>query len=165
MNIERLRIIQQMVKANPDAYNQQVVFASEGSNRTGVTLGTCGSASCLAGKAIVAFHPEGRALEREWLKQEYYYDSFQTAGDTLDLTEDERERLFQEIDRDSVNDILSEYKDEAEREFEYNDIVNYQGDNWPWEFAKAYVLAKTPEERAQAAIDRIEHFIATNGKE
>src|SRR5271163_2468481 len=109
MNIERLRIIQQMVKANPDSYNQQVVFASTDSKHAGLTFGTCGSASCLAGKAIVAFLPNGRELERQWINCQYDYDSFQTAGDTLDLTEDERERLFQEIDRESVNNILGDH--------------------------------------------------------
>lgn len=35
--------------------------------------------------------------------------------------------------------------------------------NWPGKFAKAYVAAKTPLQRAKVGVARIEHFIKTNG--
>jgi hypothetical protein len=36
---------------------------------------------------------------------------------------------------------------------------------WPTSFYEEYTQAKTPQERAQAVADRIDHFITTNGEE
>lgn len=36
---------------------------------------------------------------------------------------------------------------------------------WPKKFARAYLSARTPRGRASAAVRRIDHFIATKGRE
>src|SRR5271163_576993 len=128
MNIERLRTLQQVIKEDPQSYTQQRIF--EESN-------TCGSAGCIAGKAIICFRGDGRELERKWLTKQYSFDSFQIAGDTLDLTEEQRERLFQEIDHEHVSEILFELTNEEEQEEYYNENYNDKENQWPWEFASA----------------------------
>lgn len=72
----------------------------------------------------------------------------------------ETARLFNSNDSDDEF-FPEEYLDIGPFE---QDILFYKS-NWPEPFRSQYLTAKNAADRARAAADRIDHFIATNGAE
>jgi hypothetical protein len=61
-------------------------------------------------------------------------------------------------------ELLELTEDQAFRLFDFPTEEGLM-DGWPRKFGKKYVNAVTPKAKAKAAVDRIEHFIATKGAE
>lgn len=147
MNIERLRAVRDAILADSEYYNQQVLFRTKVNN--------CRSEACIAGRTILMFDLNGKEKEIGWLKYtentiSIPFQAFEVAGDLLDLSPDEQERLFNEINIDEAK--------EADEDEEYAE--DYLG--WPLKFARMYENATTGLERAQAAAARIDFFIETD---
>lgn len=105
----------------------------------------CNTQACLAGETILANNlgyipKEGGILLNNG--QAYGHDIEWAATVALDLSDAEADRLF----------FFREWTDN-------------ERDGWPEQFEDAYRLAYTPANRLQVAIDRVQHFLDTEGWE
>lgn len=105
----------------------------------------CNTQACLAGETVLALHagyikPNGGI--NIYKKSPYrLYDIEDVAVKLLDLTDDERERLF------------------------FFRSMTGGANGWPKRFEDKYRNATTPVERLAVAISRVEHFIKTKGRQ
>jgi hypothetical protein len=149
MNIERLLAVRDNILAFPEQYNQQFIIRSH----------SCGAEACIAGRALLMFHPRSAAIKNWFCSPSLLptcpFDgtSFEAAGDLLGLTDEQTERLFSEVDLWPTDTTQEEYEEYGTE------------DKWPYKYARAYVDAVTDSERAKVAAERIDHFIATEGRE
>jgi hypothetical protein len=102
----------------------------------------CKTQACLAGETVLALNMgkigQGGGID---LLPEFYGGIGQVAAQALELTPSQRESLFA-------------FKSWGHQQF-----------GWPKEFETAYNAAKTPAKRLGVAIQRVKHFIKTNGAE
>jgi hypothetical protein len=110
----------------------------------------CGTQGCIAGWAAVLTDKNIKANDKGILQipEDYYDDVENNAAEALGLTIDQANRLF--------------YFKEWEVNYD-DDAYAYVG--WPTKFSKAYEKAKTAKTKAKITVQRIEHFITTNGAE
>jgi hypothetical protein len=136
MNKERLEQIKAVISEDPRRLNMDWFMVED--DRT-----HCGSVGCIAGWANKLFDP----------KHEEWRDQWASGRDLLGLSEGESDRLFSPPEWiDDDNPSLG--------------VVSISGEGaWPDKFAIDYLMATTPEERAAVTCARIDHFIATDGKE
>lgn len=101
----------------------------------------CGTQACLAGETVLA-HRLGNIKKGLGIliKDGQERDIERLATSTLGLDNVQKYRLF----------YLQKHGQIA---------------GWPIEFETAYLAAKTPKKRLQIAIDRVQHFIVTDGAE
>lgn len=117
--------------------------------KTGNGVPACKTQGCIAGWAILLkdrkFWKDLVDIAEESGIAGIAYNLGQSPADKgrelLDLTHDESEKLF----------YINEMDDE--------------GLGWPVKFSKQYRSAKTAAGRARATVNRIEHFIKTDGAE
>lgn len=98
----------------------------------------CGTVGCIAGWACML---NGDKPTPGGGSQIYFFSRGQ---ELLGLTKDQADRLF------TAPALAFEWK---------------SAPTWPKKFARRYEKAKTPKGRASATLARIEHFIATKGRE
>lgn len=104
--------------------------------RSGKGNPSCGTVACIAGWAMVLSSPRRKSFKK-----------------TANTVIDEQSFLGMEID---AQEKLGITDSQAQRLF--------YTDNWPMKFWQAYEVASGPVEQAQAAADRIDHFIKTKGR-
>jgi hypothetical protein len=140
MNVKLLRKVKRHILAEPKRLDMDFV-ASE--IIAGPRAPRCGTVGCIAGWSALLASPvipatvAGRLALMGW-------DSGKKA---LELTESEVNRLFNEP------------------WLVYGPRKRDGAVGWPEKFAKAYLGAKTPRQRAGITARRIEHFIKTKGRE
>ena len=142
MNVKLLREVEKRILAEPRRFDMMTFgdkLDKEAIEALGEEAPPCGTVACIAGHVDWMTHP----------------------------------RLFAAsvaIDRFARDDSIAE---RAAKElglgFELSQDT-YAGrlffdDEWPKKFQAAFSKAKTPLQRAEVAVKRIEHFIKTNGKE
>jgi hypothetical protein len=137
VNVPLLRQVQAAILAKPDAFDMS---------------GWCGSTSCIAGHA---------AAIAGWLLPKG--DPFSVAGWRVDV------KPAAEVGRPEVVHVVGFVGPEPF--IRVLDLTEAQAErlfhavSWPREFEDAYDAAPTPAAAARVAVDRIEHFIATDGAE
>lgn len=123
----------------------------------------CGTVGCIAGWTVFLSKPKIVDVL-----------AAKAADSTVDTTTQDGEayvRVGQEqLSGDAIysaQDILGLEPDQAKRLFYFSNMVsNMHGYyHWPLKFEDAYRNAKTPRARAKVTVERIEHFIKTNGAE
>lgn len=149
MNVEKLREVEKFLITEPRVFTMSEgidVFDAEGiweeetfiDQNNLIQVAPCGTACCMAGAAYIITHGvDGDYSDVEWGEVQ------REATKVLGLTFEEAERLF----------------------YLPRDQWHQDGGSWPQEFAARFDEAKTPLERVQVGVARIEHFIKTNGQE
>lgn len=147
MNVKLLRKVAARIKKHAARFNLRV-WADPVSRRNPIDgmlkMPVCKTQACLAGETVLAagagFIPKRGGIS---LRKNYRHRSIpDLAGELLGLT-----NIYQQ-------NVLFKFKEWS---------MNQGG--WPMEFQRLYEQAKTPKQRAEVAIARIEHFIKTKGKE
>lgn len=140
MNTKLLLKVRGAILAEPEKFRMEWWFQEEPKS-------PCGTSACIAGHVL--------AISRNWktLKRgvKFYKQS-------------------EHPDYDKENEITDEIRSIAVRELGLSDY-DHNIDNlfvstvWPYEFRDRYHNARTAKQRAKVAADRIDHFIATEGRE
>ncbi len=141
--IDRLRAVEKAILAEPELYSQHSIYPLKrdcNSESVGMTCDSCGSPACLFGWAVSLF-PEDAA-----------FDNSDPANLGVEMGNAGRRALKM----DSA--IAGRY---GRPTWE----LLFEPGFWPRDRIQAYYDAVTPAERAQVAVDRIEHFIKTDGAE
>ena len=140
MNVKLLRKVEKRILAEPRRFDM-MTFGTKLNKRTIKALGKqappCGTVACIAGHVDWMTHP--RLFAASVALGDYDDSIVERAAKELGLG-------F-ELSQDTY----------AGRLFFDNE--------WPEKFQAALAEAKTPLQRAEVAVKRIEHFIKTNGKE
>jgi len=137
MNVKLLRKIQKHILAEPRRLNMSHWAAPSHD-------APCGTMACIAGWAVILTKRRGA-------------EKFRRVAERLGIG------LFPDPKRITLNPSTVAAKalrldlDQKEKLFH-----TY---GWPWNFREKYLNAENPRIRARAASDRIDHFIATHGKE
>jgi len=142
MNIEMLNRVKQTILDEPRKLDMNVFLKRYPDEMLGRAedFTPCGTHACIAGWACI-----------------------------LDIM-DKRGITVEEISRDTIrnkDDYENEYG-KAGKILAINRVEQYKLfylEDWPSEFTKRYDDSKTAQERAEVTAQRIEHFIATDGKE
>lgn len=142
MNTELLRKVEKRLLKQPARFNMRyfgAVALGINSLRDMLTVPVCKTQACIAGETLLA-----AGLDKIDKKNGGFVngvDIAERAQEALGLNYDQAERLF------------------------YFQEWSSGGRGWPSQFRNAYDEAKTPAARAKVAVDRIEHFIETEGRE
>ena len=141
MNIEMLNRVKQTILDEPRKVNMHVFLERYTINmmkEESAYIPPCGTHACIAGWACIL-------------------DAMDKRGITIE-----------EINWDTIRNNYMNVHGKARKilaiSWEEQNKLFYLKD-WPPEFAKRYDDSETAQERAEATAQRIEHFIATNGKE
>ena len=142
MNVKLLREVEKRILAEPRRFDM-MTFGTKLNKRTIRALGKqappCGTVACIAGHVDWMTHPRLFAAS-------VAIDRFARDDSIVERAAKELGLGF-ELSQDTY----------AGRLFFDNE--------WPEKFQAALAEAKTPLQRAEVAVKRIEHFIKTNGKE
>ena len=140
MNVKLLRKVEKRILAEPRRFDM-MTFGTKLNKRTIKALGKqappCGTVACIAGHVDWMAHP--RLFAASVALGDYDDSIVERAAKELGLVFDPSQDT------------------NAGRLFFDNE--------WPEKFQAALAEAKTPLQRAEVAVKRIEHFIKTNGKE
>jgi hypothetical protein len=152
MNVELLEKVKQHILEEPRRYNQQHwigVGETEIRKRFGKVgdLPPCGTMACIAGWTCILAGVDLKGVD--------LFSISDKAEELLGINCIQADRLFSSVAEDALVD----------EEMDEDEYQEYFSGDWPYGFAKDYVLAKTAEDRAKVAVARIDHFIATDGKE
>jgi len=141
VNVELLNKVKAVITEEPRRYDQQAILCQgeELDYLQPIERPPCGTVACIAGWTAVLAGPEGIERCRIW----------ETAKDLLGIDKLQAQKLFSEID------ICTYGEDDTPEML----------DRWPYAFAKAYEDAESPKERAAICVERIDHFIRTEGRE
>ena len=141
MNVKLLREVEKRILAEPRRFDM-MTFGRKLNKRTIEALGKqappCGTVACIAGHV-------------DWMAHPRLFAASVALGDYDDSIV---ERAAKEL---GLNRFELSQDTYAGRLFFDNE--------WPEKFQAALAEAKTPLQRAEVAVKRIEHFIKTNGKE
>ena len=140
MNVKLLRKVEKRILAEPRRFDM-MTFGTKLNKRTIKALGKqappCGTVACIAGHV-------------DWMTHPRLFAASVALGDYDDSIV---ERAAKELGLG----FEPSQDTKAGRLFFDNE--------WPEKFQAALAEAKTPLQRAEVAVKRIEHFIKTNGKE
>lgn len=150
--IDLLRKVEQHILAEPRRLDMTHFGTAFSPHRTQEDSGLppCGTNACIAGWAVVLSDPEVEIKDGFYQLANDYFDGSDLmhfediAAAKLELTTAQAERLF----------YFKEWIEGRET-----------GNGWPEGFAMDYDEAQTAEERARTTVQRIEHFISTDGNE
>lgn len=118
----------------------------------------CGTVGCIAGWTVFLSKPK--------IVDKLAEKAASCTVDTTTLDGEAYVRVGQEQLGEAIyqaQDILGLEKEQARRLFYFSNMHGYY--HWPLKFEDAYLNAKTPRARAKVTVERIEHFIKTNGAE
>ena len=140
MNVKLLREVEKRILAEPRRFDM-MTFGTKLNKRTIRALGKqappCGTVACIAGHV-------------DWMAHPRLFAASVALGDYDDS-------------------IVKRAAKELGLGFELSQDTNagrlFFDNEWPEKFQAALAEAKTPLQRAEVAVKRIEHFIKTNGKE
>lgn len=135
MNVQLLLQICDRIAKHPEAFKME----------SWAEQTECGTAACVAGYACILSGVQPNFSERCTGEDDRRTATFGEnevcqfkAAELLELTCIQTRRLF---------------------------FTTYRCDGWPIDYFRRYDDAKTPEERAAVAVERIHHFIKTEGRE
>lgn len=140
MKTRLLRKIQAHLAEEPKRYVQDYEHITSTETLERVSLNgapPCGTMACIGGWACVLSGDSSPS-----------YHTMRKAQEYLGLDPEQADRLFSGVSV-SEGDIR----------------IVYSGTRWPKKFASAYAKAKTQRGRVAVAIRRIDHFIATRGRD
>lgn len=143
--VHRLNVIMRNMLKYPEQVKMETWFS--GTNSVGEPAPRCGTAGCIGGWGIALFAKRkkmnlkqaSRLAEREWFTTEWHH-----AAMALGLKTSVMERNEEESGR--CNRLFST-------------------SHWPGKLAKAYNRSRTAKGAARAVVNRIKHFIKTDGQE
>lgn len=143
--IHRLNVVMRNVLKYPEQVKMETWFS--GTNAVGNIPPRCGTAGCIGGWAIALFakkKPMNLKEAKHLASIKWFETEWQQAARSLGLIVDMSNRT--EDERDHCNRLFSV-------------------PNWPRNLAKAYNKAATAKGVARVVVNRIKHFIKTDGEE